>query len=286
MLNLRWKIIISFAVCLLALVSFVISWPAQFVITGILYLLTSYVFIVYSNTDYEDWKDYFILVIPFVLLYAAGSIIGRHTITYPIWIVALINAFIGLVIARNLEQSSAARFGLFCGVFLTILGYPAMKNYISLLRNPNSRVWEIPPAITFKNEKGDMVTLAGMKGKTIVLDFWSTTCAPCVKKFPEFEGIRKEYKEDTGIVFASVYLPRPGDKMDRVRNFGDHQKFSFQKLYAQHQVPWNQFDIPFLPYLVVIDKQFKIRYRGSFHTEWTYMLTNARTIISKINQSE
>src|SRR6478735_2061392 len=108
MLNLRRKILISIAVCLIATLAFLISWPAQFVITGILYLLASYAFVVYSETGYEDWKDYFILVVPSMLLYGIGSMINQNPITYPIWIVALANTFIGLVIARNLEKSSAA----------------------------------------------------------------------------------------------------------------------------------------------------------------------------------
>jgi thiol-disulfide isomerase/thioredoxin len=285
MLNLRWKIILSILVCLVALLSFMISWPAQFVITGILYLLSAYGFVAYSKTNYADWKDYFILVIPFIILYGIGAVINQNPITYPIVLVALINAFIGLVIARNLEKSSPAYFGLICGIFLCILGHPAMKNYISYLRNPNPGVWQIPPTVTFKNELGKPVTLSELKGKTIVLDFWSTTCAPCVKKFPEFESIRQEYNGDTNIVFASVYLPRPGDNAERVKSFGNHQRFGFEKFYAQDEAPWTQFQIPFLPYLVVIDKQHKIRYKGSFHTEWTYLITNARSIIAKINEN-
>ncbi|HSB94008.1 MAG TPA: TlpA disulfide reductase family protein [Flavitalea sp.] len=284
MLNLRWKIILSLVVCLIALFSFLISWPSQFVITGILYLLSSYVFVVYSKTNYEDWKDYFLLTIPFILLYGIGAVVNQNPITYPIILVALINSFIGLVIARNLEKTTAAHFGLFCGIFLCILGHPGMKNYISYLRNPNPRVWQVPPAIALKNEHGEPVSLSAMKGKTIVLDFWSTTCAPCAKKFPDFDRIRQEYNKDTNIVFASVYLPRPEDKTDRVMRFGNHQDFGFQKLYAQEQASWKQFEIPFLPYLVVIDKEHNIRYRGSFHTEWTYLITNARSVIAKINE--
>jgi peroxiredoxin len=151
------------------------------------------------------------------------------------------------------------------GYLITILGYPAMKNYISFLRNPNPRVWEIPPTITFKNEKGNTVSLAEMKGKTICVGFLVYhMCSLCKKSSPEFEGIRKEYKKIQASYLHPSTCPGPVDKMERVRNFGDHQKFSFQKLYAQDETPWNPIQYSVLPLHGCNDKQFKIRYRGSF----------------------
>jgi len=283
MLTLQSKILISSIICITGFMSFLLGWPLQFVTVGILYLVASYAFIVFSETTYAQWKDYFLLAIPFVLVYATGSILSGNKNTYPIWVIVLINTYIGLVIGRNLEKSTAARIGIGIGIGLTMLGFPGMKNWISYLRNPNPRVWEIPPHAEFKNEAGEIIRLADMKGKTIVLDFWSTSCAPCAKKFPELDEITRYYKDDKGIVFASIYLPQPYDKPEIVANFGAHRKYTFMKLYSDGITNRDAFKVSFLPYMVVIDKNYKVRYRGSFHTEWAYMLINARKIIASIH---
>lgn len=51
------------------------------------------------------------------------------------------------------------------------------------------------PDFTLKDMNGRAVTLAEQRGKTVILNFWSTTCAPCVAEIP---GLNTLYRELSG----------------------------------------------------------------------------------------
>lgn len=54
--------------------------------------------------------------------------------------------------------------------------------------------------------------------KLLVVNFWSTTCAPCVKELPFFMGVNNKYKNDPKFKMILVSLDRALDK-DRVLKF-------------------------------------------------------------------
>ena len=55
------------------------------------------------------------------------------------------------------------------------------------------------------------------KGITVI-NFWSTTCAPCVKELPDFVEINEKYKNTSGFKMMLVSLDRSKD-IDRVKRF-------------------------------------------------------------------
>jgi thiol-disulfide isomerase/thioredoxin len=49
----------------------------------------------------------------------------------------------------------------------------------------------------------DPLTLDGLKGQVVVLEFWATWCPPCRVSIPHLIQLHKEYK-DKGVVFVSL----------------------------------------------------------------------------------
>ncbi|PZT97306.1 MAG: TlpA family protein disulfide reductase, partial [Chryseobacterium sp.] len=56
------------------------------------------------------------------------------------------------------------------------------------------------------------------RDKLLVVNFWATTCAPCVKELPYFMEVNNKYKNDPKFKMLLVSLDRAVDK-ERVLKF-------------------------------------------------------------------
>lgn len=69
------------------------------------------------------------------------------------------------------------------------------------------------PALQVTNwVNGQPMTLASLKGKIVVLDFWATWCGPCIASIPHNNELAAKFK-DKGVVFVGVCHPRGVEKM-------------------------------------------------------------------------
>jgi thiol-disulfide isomerase/thioredoxin len=75
-------------------------------------------------------------------------------------------------------------------------------------------------------------TLAKLRGKVVLVDFWATWCAPCVKQFPHTVSLERKYK-DRGLAAISVSLDDPSEEM-QVRDFLQKQEARFDNLISKY----------------------------------------------------
>lgn len=59
------------------------------------------------------------------------------------------------------------------------------------------------PDMEFTTLDGKEMTLAELKGKRVVLDFWATWCPPCKKEIPHFIKLQNEHPNDIVVVGIS-----------------------------------------------------------------------------------
>jgi thiol-disulfide isomerase/thioredoxin len=65
------------------------------------------------------------------------------------------------------------------------------------------------PDVTFKDLSGKDVSLASLKGKVVVVNFWATWCEPCQVEIPWMIGFQQKYA-DKGFTLLGVAMDDDG----------------------------------------------------------------------------
>jgi cytochrome c biogenesis protein CcmG, thiol:disulfide interchange protein DsbE len=79
------------------------------------------------------------------------------------------------------------------------------------------------PDVTFKDLQGSNLTLASLKGKVVVVNFWATWCAPCRVEIPMLMGVQQKYSSQ-GLTLLGVAMDDEGTKV--VQPFVQTMKFN------------------------------------------------------------
>lgn len=105
---------------------------------------------------------------------------------------------------------------------------------------------------------GDSVSLAGLRGKVVVLNVWATWCHPCRDEIPQLEALHQRFAKD-GLALVGVSVDNGG--MDEgIRQF----MRDFKMTYAVWLDPDERVNAQFLtigvPETFVIDRAGVIRW--------------------------
>jgi peroxiredoxin len=121
---------------------------------------------------------------------------------------------------------------------------------------PAASELEGKPAPNFKLEglDGKSISLADLKGKVIVLDFWATWCGPCRLSLPHLDKLYQAQKEKGLQVFA---LDQQEGK-DEVEAFVKKTGLTVPVLLDSEGKVGNQYGVTGIPQTVVIGKDGKI----------------------------
>lgn len=81
------------------------------------------------------------------------------------------------------------------------------------------------PDFELKDEEGNPVRLSDFKGKFVFLDFWSTTCGPCIFELPALREAYEAFKDQPNFVMLALSLD---DDWEAIRRFKRKQSMPWQ----------------------------------------------------------
>lgn len=116
------------------------------------------------------------------------------------------------------------------------------------------------PALPFtlKDSKGNDVSLEGLKGRVVLLDFWATWCGPCTAAMPAIQRLHERFA-DKPVTIAGVNCWE--DKSDAAVKHMEQKKFTYTLLLKGDDLA-KQYGISGIPTLILIGKDGNVLHTG------------------------
>ncbi|MCC8407454.1 redoxin domain-containing protein [Mucilaginibacter sp. UR6-1] len=131
-----------------------------------------------------------------------------------------------------------------------------------------SMINETAPAFALKDFDGKEVSLASLKGKVVVIDFWATWCGPCKASFPGMQLAVNKYKDNPNVKFLFIDTWESGDNyVPGVKKFIADNKYTFHVLIDEKGTDGRQskvvssFNVTGIPTKFIIDQTGNIRFK-------------------------
>ena len=109
---------------------------------------------------------------------------------------------------------------------------------------------------------GSNVSVKGLKGQVVAIDFWATWCGPCVAEMPKMKELYAKYHAQ-GVEFIGVSLDQSKDKggLDKLKAFVKENKIPWPQYYqgngweSEFSVSWG---INSIPCVFLVDAEGKL----------------------------
>jgi len=101
--------------------------------------------------------------------------------------------------------------------------------------------------------QGKRWSLKDLRGKIVVLNFWFTSCPPCIEEMPELNKLVQEYGNQNVVFLGLTY-----NNAAQVNTFLQKRTFSYKQLPNSHAVN-TKYQVSSWPTSIVIDKEGTIK---------------------------
>lgn len=153
--------------------------------------------------------------------------------------------------AHHSSQTST-RIGLLLLVALAVwLGYGYFGDSL-LEAGETAPLWSLP----ISGRDGENLEMTDLRGKVVVLDFWSTTCAPCLRQIKELESLHRSMGDRVAVVGVAV----GGERLEELDKFDRDRNVSYPLVLGNSSMA-SAYEVETLPTLYILDATGRV-FRG------------------------
>src|SRR5690242_13071583 len=105
------------------------------------------------------------------------------------------------------------------------------------------------------------IKLADLRGKVVLVHFWTYTCVNCIHTIPYLNDWYQKYS-NSGLVIIGVQTPEFSDEknIDSVKTAVNHFQIKYPVILDNNYVTWNAYGNNYWPRDYLVDTQGYIRY--------------------------
>ncbi|MEM7248996.1 MAG: TlpA disulfide reductase family protein [Acidobacteriota bacterium] len=152
---------------------------------------------------------------------------------------------------------------------------------LSLLESVDSRrvIGSQAPELelAWVTKEGAPASLADLRGRLVVLEFWATWCGNCVAKFDELRRLRSELDEDEIVLIGATWLQgqffldgklldlvgTPELEIEQLQVYAEKEEMTWPIALTDQFQAVKELGIKGLPHVTVVDRLGRIRGNGS-----------------------
>lgn len=136
---------------------------------------------------------------------------------------------------------------------------------------PRLSVGKPAPLFSLEDLNGNTVTLEGLTGTVVIINFWASWCPSCKEEMPSLQKLHERIKDDPGMTILSIIYR---DDLFAAASFIDSNKYTFQVLKDPGASAAVQFGLSSIPETYIIGRngllRKKIRGPMDFSSPETY----------------
>jgi peroxiredoxin len=127
----------------------------------------------------------------------------------------------------------------------------------------NSQIYDTAPDFKLKNLDGQTISLSSFQGKAVFINFWATTCPPCVEEMPYLQELYTDWSARNDVVILTIDM---GESEGTIQNFMQSHNLTLTVLLDSQLKVAEKYKIRYTPTSILVGKDGQVKYRviGAF----------------------
>ncbi len=139
----------------------------------------------------------------------------------------------------------------------------------------------------FNTDGGEALSIGGLRGRVVLIDFWTYTCINCIRTLPYLKAWDSEYRDD-GLTIVGVHAPEfpferdAGNVADAIEQNG----LEYPVVQDNEMGTWNAYGNQYWPAKYLIDAEGQVRYVHFGEGEYATTERAIRTLLREKGDGE